>query len=210
MVSMSDCQLSSLQIVVLAAGLSARLGRPKLLEKIHGTSLIRRTLSVLAQLTAQTIIVIIPPRAARMRVELRDCRVSLLENPDRASGLSTSVVLGLRKTRYRSATLFLPADLAELDPRDISRLISRWRGARRQVVARGIAGRASSPLILPKFLYQRALRLVGDIGLREFVANLPVDQRTLVDMPSAARDIDTLQDLTNARRSATRNIDYQR
>jgi CTP:molybdopterin cytidylyltransferase MocA len=172
--------------------------------------LIRRTLSVLAQLTAQTIMVIIPPRAARMRVELRDYRVSLLENPDRANGLSTSVVLGLRKARYSSATLFLPADLAELDPRDIARLVSRWQGARRQVVARGVAGRASSPLILPKCLYQRASRLVGDIGLREFVANLPVDQRTLVDLPSAARDIDTLEDLTNARRSATRNIPYQR
>jgi CTP:molybdopterin cytidylyltransferase MocA len=201
MVSMSDRPLSTLQIVVLAAGLSTRFGRPKLLERIHGTSLIRRTLSVLSKLTPQRIIVVLPPRAARIRAELRGCRVTLIENPGRADGLSTSVVLGVRKTHYRSATLFLPADLAELDPRDISRLISRWRGARRHVVARGLAGRASTPLILPKFLYPQAQRIVGDIGLRELLGKMPVEKRTLLDLPSAIRDIDTLEDLSAARRS---------
>jgi molybdenum cofactor cytidylyltransferase len=209
MVSMSDRRLSSLQIVVLAAGLSSRLGRPKMLEKIHGISLIRRTISVLAQVTPQAIVVVTAPRAARLRVELRGCRVSFVANRGRGRGLSTSVVVALCRTHYCRATLFVPADLAELDPRDILRLISRWRGARRRVVARNMAGRASTPLILPKFLYPRAQRLVGDVGLRELVAKLPAEQRALVELPSAARDIDTLQDLAEARRKATRVISYK-
>jgi molybdenum cofactor cytidylyltransferase len=203
---MTDCQLSSLQIVVLAAGLSVRLGAPKMLERIHGRSLIRRMITVLAQVTPQRIVVVTAPHAARLRAELRGFRVGYLANPDRAKGLSTSVVVALRKTRYSRATLFLPADLAELGARDLARLIRRWRGAGRRVVARGIAGRPTAPLILPRFLYRLAQRLSGDVGLRALVAELPPEQYTLVDLPSAARDIDTLQDLKDARHRAPRPL----
>jgi molybdenum cofactor cytidylyltransferase len=207
---MSDCQLSSLQIVVLAAGLSVRLGRPKMLERIHGRSLILRTIAVLAQVTPQTIVVVTAPRAARLRAELRGCRVSFVVNAGRAGGLSTSVALALRKTRYSRATLFLPADLAELKPRDVSRLIQRWRGTSRRVVARRTAGRPSAPLILPRFLYPLAQRLSGDVGLRALVAELPRELYTLVELPSAARDIDTPGDLEKARRKSPRYIAIRR
>ncbi len=206
---MSACQLSSLQIVVLAAGLSVRLGRPKMLERIHGRSLIRGTLCVLAQVTRQTIVVVTAPRAARVRAELRGCRVTCLANAGRTKGLATSVVLALRKTRYSRATLLLPADLAELEARDIARLIRRWRGAGRRVVARNIGGRPGAPLILPRFLYPLAQRLSGDVGLRALVAELPVEQRVLVELPSAARDIDTRSDLEHARRRAPRYAIFQ-
>jgi len=196
--------VSSLQIVVLAAGLSVRLGRPKTLERIHGRSLIRRTIFVLAQVTRQSIVVVTAPRAARMRAELRGCRVTCIVNANRAQGLATSVVSALHKTRYSRATLFLPADLAELEAKDIARLIRRWRGAGRRVVARKIAGRPGAPLILPRFLYARAERLSGDVGLRALVAELPEEQRVLVEMPSAARDVDTLRDLKDARSKAPR------
>ena len=194
----------SLQIVVLAAGFSSRLGRPKTLARIHGVSLLGRTICVLAQVTRQKIVVVTAERATRVRIELRGRPVSFLANRGRAGGLSTSVARGLRRTRYSGATLFLPADLPDLAPRDIARLISRWRGARRRVVARTTTGRASTPLILPKFLYPQALRLSGDVGLRDLVAALRIEQRTLVELPSAARDIDTPQDLAEARRRAPR------
>jgi CTP:molybdopterin cytidylyltransferase MocA len=53
---------------------------------------------------------------------------------------------------------------------------------------------------LPQWLYPRALTLTGDVGLRELVAQLPAGTRVLIEMPSAARDVDTPQDLQDARR----------
>ena len=198
-------QLSGLQIVVLGAGFSSRLGWPKALTRIHGVSLLRRTVSVLARVTRQAVVVVTPPRATHMRLELRGHRVSLLANPRRFEGLSTSVALGLRKCRYSSATLFLPVDLAELSAKDIKRLISRWRGSKRRVVARSMAGRASIPAILPKFLYPQAGLLAGDIGLRNLLSELRMEQRALLELPSAVRDLDTPQDLADARRRALRH-----
>jgi CTP:molybdopterin cytidylyltransferase MocA len=73
------------------------------------------------------------------------------------------------------------------------------------VIARGIgqkdgALRGGVPLILPRWLYARALEVTGDIGLRDLVSALPAPQRVLLNLPSAALDVDTPQDLRAARR----------
>jgi molybdenum cofactor cytidylyltransferase len=190
---------SGLRIVVLAAGFSTRMGRSKALVTIGGVSLIRRTVAVLSQFATNNIVVVTAPRATRLRVELRGYPVTVITNSQRAHGLSSSVIRALRETRHGAATLLLPVDLGELMPRDIARLISRWRIAKRRVVACRIDGRASTPLILPKWLYPEARRLTGDVGLRALVAALPQEQRMLVEVLSAVRDIDTPRDLVAAR-----------
>ena len=205
MVAMIGGDLTGLRIVVLAAGFSTRMGRSKALVGVGGVSLIRRTVSLLAQFAANDIVVVTAPRATRLRVELRGYPVSMITNPRPARGLSSSVIRALRETRHSAATMLLPVDLGELMPQDIARMISRWRSARRRVVARGIDGRAATPLILPKWLYARAQRLVGDVGLRSLIAALPPDQQLLIEVSSAVRDVDSPQDLAAVRRRYSHN-----
>jgi len=188
------------RIVVLAAGFSARLGRPKALARVRGLTLIARTLRVLEHFAAAPIIVVVPPRAARLRAALRGYRSVLVANPLRSDGLSSSVRRGLRHARYEAAVLFVPMDLSYLERRDIARLIARWRGARRRVAARRIGGEAAAPLILPHRLYPLALGIAGDVGLKTLVRHLPPRDIALVSLASAAFDVDTARDLERARR----------
>ncbi len=188
------------RLVVLAAGFSARLGKPKALTRIRGVSLIVRTLRVLSPFAGAPIIVVVPPRAARLRAELRDQRSVLVTNPLRSDGLSSSVRRGLRHARYEAAVLLVPMDLSCLERRDIARLIARWRGVRRRVAARRIGGEAAAPLILPRRFYARALGLAGDVGLKALARQLPPGDIALVSLASAAFDVDTARDLERARR----------
>jgi len=188
------------RIVVLAAGFSARLGRPKALVRVRGLTLIARTLRVLEHFATAPIIVVVPPRAARLRAALRGYRTVLVANPLRSDGLSSSVRRGLRHARYEAAVLFVPMDLSYLERRDIARLIARWRGARRRVAARRIGGEAAAPLILPHRLYPLALGIAGDVGLKTLVRHLPPRDIALVSLASAAFDVDTARDLERARR----------
>jgi molybdenum cofactor cytidylyltransferase len=188
------------RMVVLAAGFSARLGKPKALARVRGLSLIERTLRVLAPFATAPIIVVVPPRAARLRAELRGYRSVLVANPLRGDGLSSSVRRGLRYARYEAAVLLVPMDLSHLERRDIARLIARWRGARRRVAARRIGAEAAAPLILPRRLYPRARGIAGDVGLKTLVRHLPPQDVALVSLASAAFDVDTARDLERARR----------
>jgi molybdenum cofactor cytidylyltransferase len=194
-------QAPRLRIVVLAAGFSARLGQPKGLARIHGLSVLHRTIRILSPFRAtSSIIVVIPPRAVRYTLGFRRRSVAFVANADRATGLASSVRLGVGRARHSAGILLLPVDLVDLKRRDIARLIARWRGARRRVAARRVESHAGAPLILPRWLYSRALTIAGDAGLRELVRRLPRHEVSLTDLPSAELDVDTPQDLERARR----------
>jgi molybdenum cofactor cytidylyltransferase len=202
---MNAATLPRLHVLILAAGFSSRLGHPKSLARVRAFSLLRRTLTLVAHFAPERIVVVIPRRATRYRIEARGLKVVFAANPRRADGLSSSVRLGIIRARYSAALLLLPVDLAALQRRDVARLISRWRAARRCVIARRIVqqggtSRAGVPLILPRWLYARARSVTGDIGLRDLVNGLPAPQRVILNLPSAALDVDTPQDLRAARR----------
>lgn len=197
-------------IVVLAAGFSARLGRPKALARVQGVTLVRRTLLALPAARGIDVFVVTPPRAARLRAELSGLKVSVIENRRRADGLSSSIRRGLRATRAAGAALLLPVDLAHLTRRDLERLIGRWRAASRRLVARRVGAFPGTPLILPRRMFDLADELRGDEGLKERIGRLPCRDRALVDMPSAEFDVDTPQDLRLARTRARRAPDQTR
>jgi molybdenum cofactor cytidylyltransferase len=94
----------------------------------------------------------------------------------------------------------LPVDLPGLTRRDLERLIARWRGARRRVIATRFGKRGGAPLILPRWLHSRARMIHGDRGLNELINALPPEHLVLVNIPGAAHDIDTPRDLAHARR----------
>ncbi len=190
-------------MVVLAAGSSTRLGSPKTLARVRGTSLIRNTVRLLAPLGNLPVIVVIPARAARVRAELRGLPVHFVENPQRLQGLSTSVRRGLSACRT-AAVLLVPVDLARLQRRDLERLLSRWRASRRRLVATRFGGYGGAPLIVPRWLHAQALTISGDRGLRDLVSRLTPENLTLLKLPTAVADVDTPQDLERARRRSSR------
>ena len=73
MIATNGRSLPLLRIVVLAAGFSIRLGRPKALARIHGRTLLDRTLRVLAPFSQRTrIVVVIPAGAGRYNLVFND------------------------------------------------------------------------------------------------------------------------------------------
>jgi molybdenum cofactor cytidylyltransferase len=193
-----------LPVIILAAGFSSRLGRPKALARVGGISLLRRTLSRVAPMAPSKIVVVVPPGMARYRTEARGYPVQFAANRRRADGLSSSVRRGLAEVRHSPGVLLLPVDLALLRQRDVSQLISRWRGSRRRVIATLVqrtnkAPQGGIPLVLPRWLYPRARAVTGDIGLRELINGLAPRMRTLLPLAAAIIDVDTPQDLRRVR-----------
>jgi molybdenum cofactor cytidylyltransferase len=202
---MKSNTLPTLGMVVLAAGFSSRLGHPKALATVRGQNLLTRTLRLLAAFSTTKILVIVPPTDARYRIGISVGTATFARNRHRAAGLSSSVRLGIHRSRHYSAVLLLPVDLVSLSKADLGRLIARWRGSRRRVVARRIGSGAGTPLILPRWLYASAAQLNGDAGLREVIRRLPSHALSLMDMPSSGADVDTPKDLERARRRTTRS-----
>jgi CTP:molybdopterin cytidylyltransferase MocA len=126
--------------------------------------------------------------------------VIYLENPERARGLASSVRRALKSTRFMTPTVLLvPVDLVHLKRRDLERLVARARAHPRALVARRLHGGPATPLLLPAHLRPRALALEGDRGLGALFRESPPHGMELLDLHSAAADLDTPAQLRAAR-----------
>lgn len=188
----------NLNILILAAGLSTRLGVPKPLVRIQGITLLRRALLLSASLRPRSIFAVVPSRCSSYRNQATGIRVLFVPNPKRAEGLASSVRIGIQRARFAGAIMILPVDLYALNTHDLRRLLARRRSMPGLCAAARIGTRGGVPLILPARAFAAAAHLQGDSGFRDLLSSF-TPPPALVDILAAGLDIDTPQDLQAAR-----------
>ena len=205
MIAMNAVRVPGLQIVILAAGFSSRLRQPKALARISFPELIAGNSRVGGAVFAGEDHRVAPPRAARYKIEAPGVQGNLRrQSPPRRGPVE------FRAARHRNGSLLPSA--AAVAGRSGHSAITRHSAAHLALARRSAmrrrethrrpcrdAARRRAP-ILPHRFYAGALAVKGDIGLRDWVNELPPQQRVLVDLPSAELDVDTPEDLHAARR----------
>jgi len=156
--------------IVLAAGRSSRLGRPKQLLPVHGESLIRHTLRRVLASSLDQVILVIGHEADEVRDTVADLPVKCVLNPDAAGGQSTSVRAGLAAvTQEVACAVFILGDQPGVDPKVIDMLIDAWRKSRSAVVAPRYEDRIGNPVLFDRRVFPELALLDGDTGARPVV-----------------------------------------
>src|ERR687896_1806630 len=88
-----------LAAVVLSAGESSRMGRPKALLSIGGQTFIERIVAVLKQAGLEKIFVVLGHNAGSMAQKIAHLPVSVLVNPDYPKGQLSSLQVAVRHLR---------------------------------------------------------------------------------------------------------------
>jgi molybdenum cofactor cytidylyltransferase len=157
--------------VILAAGLSTRMGANKLLADVKGKPLIRHTVDATIASTARPVVVVTGPEAGKIADELRGCDVRLVHNSDYSKGLSTSLITGIRALPPDSSgALVLLGDMPDISVRLIDRMIATFDpalGATIVVATRG--GRRGNPVLWARRYFPEILTLQGDVGARNLI-----------------------------------------
>src|SRR5688572_11780814 len=86
-------------VILLAAGASSRMGSPKQLLRYRGQTLIRRAAEAAIASICDRVAVVIGSNASQMRRELDDLPVSVVENQNWQTGMSSSIRAGLDDLR---------------------------------------------------------------------------------------------------------------
>lgn len=115
--------------VILAAGGSTRMGRPKALLDFDGRTCLEVALEAMRGL-GPPIVVLGPNRAeVEARVDLSTARVAV--NPDVASGQTASLKAGLALLgREAEAFLFQPVDYPLISAAEVARVVDAFRSNR--------------------------------------------------------------------------------
>jgi len=181
--------------VILAAGESSRLGRPKQLLRLGTETLLIRSARNGRQASSGRLVIVVGSGRLRLRSVLRRHAVAadVVVNPAWREGLASSLRAGIRRVAPDSAAaLILLVDQARVSAADLDRLVRRWRRRPDRAAAASYAGRTGAPAIIPRPWFARVMRLRGDAGARRLLAGAATITR--VPVPAAAFDVDTPAD----------------
>lgn len=184
-------------IILLAAGQSRRLGRPKQLLERAGESLLTKTVNAALGIDGVPVVVVLGAHAERMMPLLSDPRLVVVQNPDWPEGMASSVRCGLTVTRNRfpdtDGMLVIVCDQPGLDTLALQRLIELQRNTGLPAAAASYAGRLGTPAIFHARLFADLMKLSGDRGARQLLQDLGSDVAVL-PFEEGALDIDTEED----------------
>ncbi|XIE80792.1 NTP transferase domain-containing protein [Streptomyces sp. SBR177] len=187
--------------LLLAAGGGRRLGgRPKALLPHRGRPLVEHAVRTLREGGCEVVHVVLGAAAERVRAEAELPGCVLVDNPDWAEGMGSSLRVGLGS--LRAAALPVDAALVSLvdQPGIGAAAVARVHGAydgRRALAAASYEGRRGHPVLFGADRWAGiAAGAVGDRGARDYLA-AHRDAITLVDCSDVAEpyDIDTEADL---------------
>jgi len=147
-------------IIVLAAGLSTRFKRNKLLEQVNGQPLIRGVVSAALGSKAEEVVVVLGYQAEKVRSVLKGLRCKLAVNEEFRKGQSSSVKVGVRATsKDARAILILPGDVALITSKAIDKVIDEYLRTGGLIVVASHKGVAGHPILFDRSLFPEVLRV---------------------------------------------------
>ncbi|WP_415010885.1 NTP transferase domain-containing protein [Amaricoccus sp.] len=185
--------------LVLAAGAGRRMrGADKLLEPVAGEPVLARVARAARQSQADETVVVLPPGATGRRDAVAGLGVEVVEAPDCAEGMAASLRAGLAAVQARAdAVVVLLADMPEVGPRAIDRLIAAFDPEEGRELCRAVSadGTPGHPVLFGRRFFETLAALTGDRGAREVIRDAAeFVTEVATEGQGAVVDLDTPED----------------
>lgn len=185
--------------IVLAAGTSSRMGRPKALLPLGGDSFVTRVCRTLLEGGVDDLVVVVGPdrEAVAAEVGRANLPARIVENPRRDEGQLSSLLAGLAVADRPGvdAVLVHLVDTPLVRPETVHAVLDAFQRTRAPIVRPEVGGRHGHPVLFARSVFDDLRRADPAIGARAVVqAHAAEVCGVPVDDEGACRDIDTPED----------------
>jgi CTP:molybdopterin cytidylyltransferase MocA len=183
--------------LVLAAGGSTRLGRPKQLVQIDGVPLVRRAVLTALGCRGVRVLVVVGANQEMVAAALAGLKIEIVHNGNWREGIGSSIRTGIERiiqeNRPYDAVMILLADQYKIESEHLERLIEAFHRSG-QITASEYDDTMGVPALFPRNALEKLRKLTGDTGARALLRNHG-SEITRIPCPQASFDLDTLSDI---------------
>jgi len=190
--------------IVLAAGMSRRMGVPKQLLPSGDKTLVERVLESVGNSSVGEIVLVLGHAADQIREQIPGEGIRIIVNKAYQEGMGSSLRVGIGAIGSDTqAALIVLADQPFVRSATLDRMIEHYQGFRPQIILPTYRGFRGNPVLLDRSVFAEVATVRGDIGCRAIFGNhLEEIARLEVDDPGILLDVDTPEDLERLATSA--------
>jgi molybdenum cofactor cytidylyltransferase len=189
--------MNEFSFVILAAGTSSRLGKPKQLLNFKGKTLLEHSIACALETKRGPVITVLGADASLIKESILHLPITILINESFASGMGTSVSTGINGllSLYPqiNGVVLMVSDQPFLSPAILLEITNRHEQTKKNIIASFYNDTVGVPAFFTKKYFAQLLKLNGDEGAKKVMRSYPDDLET-VAFPKGSIDIDTVQD----------------
>lgn len=184
--------------IVLAAGLSSRMGRPKQTLPFGDTTLLGWVVRNVEESSLDRVIVVLGGGGEQAQSALPAKRAVVVFNNDSSSGSAASLQIGLNAVGDCSAVMLLLGDMPEVDRHVIDQVRDDWERHEHWAVVTSYRGHVAHPFVISAELFPELRGLHGDKALWRVLSLQSRRVHRLHVDRCAPLDVDTWEDYVSA------------
>lgn len=187
-------------IIILAAGSSSRLGRPKQLLDYKGKTLLQTVINEALETSCRPVITVLGANAKEIASQHQHDQVNFVINESWENGMASSIVAGLsamiKNNSEIESIIIAVADQAFIKMSNFNNLIEKQKETGKDIIASAYAETIGTPVFFKKRYFEALLSLKGAEGAKKILKQYPQAVETVV-FEHGEIDIDTETDYNN-------------
>jgi molybdenum cofactor cytidylyltransferase len=184
-------------LIILAAGSSSRLGRPKQLIEFQGKTLIRRAIEFAVTSKADSLVVVLGWNPELIQSGFDSTQIPSVINEKWEEGMASSMQVGLRFLMEKGQpdqVILMLCDQPFVDAKLLDQLILAKEKSGKGIVASAYSDTLGVPALFDQKYFEEMLSLKGSEGAKKVILKNKEDVFT-IDFPLGKIDLDTVADL---------------
>jgi molybdenum cofactor cytidylyltransferase len=189
----------STAIIILAAGSSTRMGKPKQLLTYDNRTFLRHAAEVAVASVCRPILIVLGAYASQLQSEIDDLPVRSVTNERWADGMGCSIQVGVGalknydRTDNTEALVLMLCDQPYVSAAVINDLVTAYHANDKGIIASEYSGTLGVPALFGREYFAELAAMSGAVGAKHLIAAHASDVMS-VPFSKGITDIDTPED----------------
>ena len=188
---------SEIGLIILAAGASVRMGKPKQSLEFNGETLLQRAVQTALESECHPIVVVLGTQAENLKNEIKDFDVQIAENADWKKGMGSSIKTGLEKVleinNQISGVLIMVCDQPFVSVELINQIVKMYQKTDSLITASKYSETLGVPALFDRRIFPHLSSLENEGGAKKIIKQFQ-NETAFVLFEKGNFDVDTPED----------------